>query len=35
MTLTRRGWIVLTVGLMAIGFTIGWVTADVCWYGRC
>jgi hypothetical protein len=35
MRLTRRGKAVLTAALLLAAFTVGFVTADWCWYGYC
>lgn len=35
MRLTRRGWAVLAVAAFMAAFTIGMVTAEWCWYGKC
>jgi hypothetical protein len=35
MRLTTRGWTVVTIAFITAGFTLGLLTADWCWYGRC
>lgn len=35
MRLTRRGEIVLFIAACLVGGTIGYLTADWCWYGYC
>lgn len=31
--ITRRGWIVIAIGIVLISLTISYLTRDVCWVG--
>lgn len=35
MRLTRRGWTVLWIAVIASSMTVAWLTRHWCWYGYC